>query len=95
MKHKTTLIERQAAQSDHLRISHDAACMLVAKMHEAAVGKVVGPHHGVVEDVAYVRKERDQLRDQVTLLRDVIKEVSLVDDWPRLKEVLDATEPKP
>ena len=35
----------------------------------------------------------ESLRQQVTLLRDVIKEVSLVDDWPRLKEVLDATEP--
>jgi hypothetical protein len=43
------------AEIEHLRISYDAATMLVAKMHEAAVGKVIGPHHGVVEDVANIR----------------------------------------
>lgn len=41
----------QASEIESLRISYDAACMLVAQMHEAAMGEVIGPYHGVVEDV--------------------------------------------
>ena len=44
-------IAAQASEIESLRISYDAACMLVAQMHEAAMGEVIGPYHGVVEDV--------------------------------------------
>lgn len=44
------LIE-QAAEIESLRISYDSACRLVAQLHEAVIGEIVGPHHGVVEDV--------------------------------------------
>ena len=44
-------VAEQASEIESLRISYDAACMLVAQLHEAVMGEVVGPHHGVVEDV--------------------------------------------
>ena len=44
-------VAAQASEIESLRISYDAACMLVAQMHEAAMGEVIGPYHGVVEDV--------------------------------------------
>lgn len=44
-------VAAQASEIESLRISYDAACMLVAQMHEAVMGEVVGPQHGVVEDV--------------------------------------------
>ena len=44
-------VAAQASEIESLRISYDAACMLAAQMHEAVMGEVVGPQHGVVEDV--------------------------------------------
>lgn len=44
-------IAAQASEIESLRISYDAACMLAAQMHEAVMGEVIGPYHGVVEDV--------------------------------------------
>jgi len=44
-------VAEQASEIESLRISYDAACMLVAQLHEAVMGEVVGPRHGVVEDV--------------------------------------------
>lgn len=43
------------AENARLREDHAGACETVAKMHEAAVGKVTGPRRGVIEDVADVR----------------------------------------
>lgn len=58
------------AEVEHLRIGYESATMLVAQMHEAAVGKVIGPHHGVVEDVANIRAA---LVVAVDALKDVIR----------------------
>ncbi len=44
-------VAAQASEIESLRISYDAACMLAAQMHEAVMGEVIGPYHGVVEDM--------------------------------------------
>ena len=41
------------------------AGVLVAKMHEAAVGRVDAPIRGVIEDVEDLRIERDSLKAQL------------------------------
>ena len=46
----------------HVRRAWEGACVMVADMHAAAIGRVGGPLRGVVEDVTDVRKERDELR---------------------------------
>lgn len=43
------------------RADYERACALVADMHAAAMGGVVGPARGIVEDVADLRAERDAL----------------------------------
>lgn len=48
----------------HVRDAHRSACSTVADMHAAATGRVGGTIRGVVEDVADVRKERDELRSR-------------------------------
>jgi hypothetical protein len=50
-KNQIAELEWLRTENTQLRSSYDAACMLVAQLHEAVMGKVVGPHHGVVEDV--------------------------------------------
>ena len=40
---------------------YERACGTVAKMHNAATGEVCAPTHGVVEDVAALRAQRDEL----------------------------------
>ena len=50
-KNQIAELEGLRSENARLRSSYDAACMLVAQMHEAVMGEVVGPHHGVVEDV--------------------------------------------
>lgn len=46
-----------------------AAGNLVAKMHEAAMGYVCGPHRGVVEDVAALRKDYLEAVGELATLR--------------------------
>lgn len=53
---------------DEMRGDYERACVTVAAMHEAAVGEVRGPNHGVVEDVADVRAAVER----VTQLADAI-----------------------
>lgn len=48
----------------HVRHAWEVACATVADMHAAATGRVGGTIRGVVEDVADVRKERDELRSR-------------------------------
>lgn len=60
-------LEQQAAEIAQWKAEYEAACVLVGKMHEAAVGEVIGPRLGVVEDVQVMRTyaERYQwLREQ-------------------------------
>ena len=52
-----TLEQKIADKNDAYR----AACAVVAKMHEAAIGEVVGPVLGVVEVVANVREQLEEL----------------------------------
>jgi len=62
------------------RADYDSACEQIAAMHAAAVGEVRGPIRGVVEDVADLRAERDELR-------------RIVDGLPREDEPDTATTP--
>ena len=41
---------------------YEIACETAAKMHAAAVGEIKGPHIDPVQDVANVRRERDEYR---------------------------------
>ena len=72
-------IEQQLASKqadiENLRISYDAATILVAKMHEAAMGDIFEPVLGVVEDVANVRKQLAESEKQIAMLRYVVSEV--------------------
>ena len=47
------------AENARLKDDYQNACKTVAEMHAAAVGQIVGPNRGVVEDVADLRAERD------------------------------------
>jgi hypothetical protein len=59
-------------QLEGMESDYESACVLVAKMHEAAVGGIRGPIAGVVEDVLNLRTKLDvavkALRDDVLIL---------------------------
>jgi hypothetical protein len=57
-----TKIEELIAERDKLRADYESACKLVADMHAAAMGGVVGPAAGVVEDVAALREDAKRFR---------------------------------
>lgn len=61
-----TLEQKIAEKNDAYR----AACAVVAKMHEAAIGEVVGPVLGVVEVVANVREQLIEAQKQIVMLRE-------------------------
>lgn len=61
-----TLEQKIADKNDAYR----AACAVVAKMHEAAIGEVVGPVLGVVEVVANVREQLIEAQKQIVMLRE-------------------------
>ena len=50
-----------------LESTYNSVAWLVAKMHEAAMGEVIGPVLGVVEDVANVRKQLVEAQNQLAL----------------------------
>jgi len=53
------VLRAQAAEIERLRDDYTRACKLVADMHMAAMGGVIGPVLGVIEDVEALRIERD------------------------------------
>ena len=59
-------------QLEGMESDYESACVLVAKMHEAAVGGIRGPIAGVVEDVLNLRTKLDvaveAIRDDVLIL---------------------------
>lgn len=61
-----TLEQKIADKNDAYR----AACAVVAKMHEAAIGEVVGPVLGVVEVVANVREQLIEAQKQIVMLQE-------------------------
>lgn len=69
-------VAEQASEIESLRISYDAACMLVAQLHEAVMGEVVGPHHGVVEDVCNKMAAQAALIEKLLLALEVADEAS-------------------
>jgi hypothetical protein len=69
-----SVAEEQLAAKDG---EYHAACGLVAKMHRAAMGEVVGPVLGVVEDVANVRQQLAEAQKQIVMLRDALHSISL------------------
>jgi hypothetical protein len=46
------------------RGEYEDACKTLALMHAAAVGEVAGPKRGVIEDIADLKSERDQLKEE-------------------------------
>lgn len=67
---------QRALLQDVRRLSEDymGACKLVADMHMAAMGGVVGLVRGVVEDVQDLRLERDKLTGEAEVMRDLLRE---------------------
>lgn len=59
------------------------ACKLVAYMHAAAVGEVTGPRLGVVEDVAAIKAERDEL---LAAMKELLSEIEYSHACPLTKE---------
>lgn len=58
--------DRAAAERDRYKDEYLRACQTIARMHEAATGRVgEAPARGVVEDVADLRAERDRLGEQL------------------------------
>lgn len=47
--------------------------LMVAKMHEAAMGKMESPKRGVIEDIEDLKKERDDLQEKVAFLEETKK----------------------
>jgi len=62
-----------AARLRELEAERDNACELVAQMHHAATGYMQGPIRGVVEDIADLKTERDQLRAEIERLRTLLR----------------------
>lgn len=56
------------AENERLKEDYERACKTVADMHAAAVGEIMGPKRGVVEDVADIRTELEQYRKVVGCL---------------------------
>ena len=52
------------AERDQFKEDYQRTCHLVAQMHMAAMNGVIGPKRGVIEDIADLREERDQLAAQ-------------------------------
>lgn len=57
------------------------ACKLVADMHAAAVGGATGPRLGVVEDVAALKTERDELLALLIYASSAIKSEYPESQW--------------
>ena len=64
-------------ENARLKDNHEAACVIIADMHAAAIGEVTGPKLGVVKDVADVRAQlaasqayAEQLRKALGKFRD-------------------------
>ena len=62
---KDAAIAALKAENERLKEDYERACKTVADMHAAAVGEIMGPKRGVVEDVADIRTELEQLRKVV------------------------------
>lgn len=71
-------IAKLQAERDVLKIDRDRACKLVADMHAAAMGGMVGPALGVIEDIAALRAEREALQGMLTAMAD------RREDWPEV-----------
>ena len=67
-----TELRRQHDEIEQLKAERDNACKLVVEMHNAATGSTEGPRHGVVEDIAKLKAERDAL---LGILKDALSHV--------------------
>ena len=55
-------IDDQSAEIARINGEYQEACRLVAQMHLSAVGGVVGPKLGVVEDVVALKESHDKYK---------------------------------
>jgi len=65
-------IEKLEREFERIKEDCAQACLLVAKMHAAAVGAMIGPKRGVVEDIEDLRLERDTLQADNARLREAL-----------------------
>jgi len=66
------VIAQERAEKDALKADYQQCCLLVANMHLAAMGGVIGPVRGVVEDVQDLRSERDALQAEIENIKSHI-----------------------
>ena len=82
--------EQQLAAKDaeiaRLQSAYDFATVLVAKLHVAAMGEVVGPVLGVVEDVANVREQMLEAQEQLAYTRTQWQ--AMHNEWQKLNQQL-------
>jgi vacuolar-type H+-ATPase subunit I/STV1 len=71
------IVDELSACNMLLKEDYQRACRTVASMHLAAMGEVVGPNRGVVEDIADLKAERDRLQSECDRLRDAAKQALL------------------
>lgn len=69
-------LEAVTKESERYKADYEGACQTVALMHEAAAGEVRGPNRGVVEDIADLRKERDQARAEAERLWKICEQAA-------------------
>jgi len=58
--HAAKLCAARDAEIERVKLEYISACGLVAEMHAAAMGALVGPREGIVKDVANVRAAATQ-----------------------------------
>ena len=64
-------VDELTADLSDMRDDYMRACKAVSDMHMAAMGGVVGPVLGVIEDVAALRAERDSLKSELQAMQDL------------------------
>ena len=73
---------------------YEIACETAAKMHAAAVGEIKGPHIDPVQDVANVRRERDEYRGLFIEMRQFPEEGDEknlrfdLNEWPHIAKAV-------
>lgn len=63
----------------NLKAQLDGVCALLAEMRAAAMGEVIGPKRGPVEDVADLKSERDKLQAANAKLRAIADKLRMAD----------------
>lgn len=68
-------VQQLEQERDQLKEDYQRTCHLVAQMHMAAMNGVIGPKRGVIEDIADLLEERDQLAAQNDAMRQLLNKI--------------------